>query len=398
MLEHQKKEAQKMIKNRRFVLFLSMCAVVILVAGTIVSCSSKSGDSGTTTTTQAAASSSAAKGVASLNTDDIANVDPRLKNVVDKMVGMLQKSGAQSSRSQAAAFKASAFKTLSSAPSISVTDWPCDVSGTFSASGDISTSGTSTTWTMAITFHDCKDNIGFDVLNGTLTAIHTEDTVNGNESAQVTANLVDTDYDVSSTITGTYELNGSFECVKSGMTGTSSALGSFTWTDPGTNGNTVYTFTFGTDGSAVTDIWTKTTGTNGMTTTNTGNGAYSLSIATPSESVTLTVMLTGLEYKVLSYTVGGHTDEWLNGAINLAWTPDLSQWGCMAGTYTFTTAPGTPIHTLFGIGCPTSGTLQVNNATIEYGKPSGTQVTVTIGTLSETFASCNAMGSGLCKE
>jgi hypothetical protein len=246
-------------------------------------------------------------------------------------------------------------------------------------------------------FHNCKDNTGYDIVNGHLYATHTKDSSIYYERAQITANLVDTDYDASSNITGTYTLNGNFESIKSGLTGTNSALGSFTWTDPGMSGNTIYTFAFGTGGNAITSIWSNTTGVNGTTTIRTGNGAYSLSITAPNGSVTLGVTLTGLEHKVLQYTVG-HTDEWLNGAVNLAWTPDLSQWGCMAGTYTFTTATNTPVHTPFGYGCPTSGTLQVNNATIEYGKPSGTQVTVTIGTLSETFAGCTAMGSGLCKE
>jgi hypothetical protein len=418
-----------MIKNQRFVLLLSLLAAMILLVGTIVSCGSKNNNSGSTTATQAAASSSAAKGAASLsdavgqsadiasgvipaqyapgmgsgsaaNTDDIANVDPRLKNVVDKMVGVLQKTGTKSAKSQAASFRSSAFKSISSAPSGSATFTavPCDVSGTYDVAVNLSTSGTSTTWNLDMTFHDCKDITGYDIVNGHLYAAHTKDSGSNYEHAQVTANLIDTDYDVSSNITGTFALNGTFESIKSGSVGTNSALGSFTWTDPGTNGNTVYAFSFGAGGNAITDIWSKTTGATGATTTRTGNGTYSLSITAPNGSVTLAVTLTGLEHKVLQYTVGLHTDEWLNGAVNLAWTPDLSQWGCLAGTYTFTTAANTPIHTPFGIGCPTSGTLQVNNATIEYGKPSGTQVTVTIGTLSETFANCSALGNGLCKE
>lgn len=77
----------------------------------------------------------------------------------------------------------------------------------------------------------------------------------------------------------------------------------------------------------------------------------------------------------------------------------MSQYGCLNRTYVFTTAAGTPLH--WGPAdyyCPSSGIIQVNNATIAYGTPSGNNVTVTLlpSGPSEVFSDCMSMGGGMC--
>jgi hypothetical protein len=288
---------------------------------------------------------------------------------------------------------------MSSAPTVTatITGSPCPLSGTYDITYTLDTTGTATTWNLNVAFHSCKESDG-SVLAGSLAAVHTQDTASSYDRAAVTADLSVTAYSgaTSTVVTGIAALSGTFESIDSSSTGTNSAKGSFTWTIPGTGGNSVYAFTFGSGSTPVTDVWSRSTGTSGSTETHTGNGAYTLSLSTPSQSLGLTVALANLQDKVFTASADSSTDEWINGAVTLTWTPDLSQWGCLAGTYTFSTATGTPVHTPHLYSCPTSGTVQVNNATIEFGKPSGTQVTVTVGTLSETFSDCNSLGGGLC--
>jgi len=413
--------------KKHWVLSVLVIGVMLLAVGSIISCGSKSNDSSSTTTSQAASSSSSAKGAVSLsdtvgmsadiakdtipatyapgktgssvNTEDIAGIDPRMKDVVDKMVLMLQKTGAKTTAS-----KAALSKSVSSAPSVTVTatGQPCAAGGTFDVTYTLATAGTETTWNLSMTFTDCRDaSLDHDLVNGTITAVHTKNSSSSDyEHAHVVANLTDTVFDDPVTMaTGTFIMNGTFDSIATNnhTIGTRSALGSFTWRIPSAGGETSMVFSFGSGSTPVTDVWSKTTDGTGTTVTRTGNGSYNLAITTPSSALALAVSLSSLKHDLLIYSADGSTDEWINGAVTIAWTPDLSQWGCLAGTYTFTTALNTPVHTPFLGVCPTAGTVAVNNATIEYGKPSGVQVTVTVGGLSETFASCGALGKGLCR-
>lgn len=81
----------------------------------------------------------------------------------------------------------------------------------------------------------------------------------------------------------------------------------------------------------------------------------------------------------------------MNGSIIISWTPDLSLYGCIGGKINFATPDDLPLHFDAVLSnCPSSGTLQVNNATIVY----GTSITVTVGKDVKTFTACTDMGNG----
>lgn len=414
-----------MLKKSRYAGFSFLSLVISLSLWALASCGGGGGnsDGGTqlTATQKAAASASAAEGAIALSsnvagsadmasgyipagyapgkrgpragTDAIANIDPRLKKVVDKMHVQMQRPAVRNTLS-----KAAAINKILSAPSTIF----CVSGGSYVVSDTISSSGTATTHTLTVTYNACKDNFYNNIINGSISATHTIDAVATSESATVTiTNLTDTTYyDTSYTQeTDILALNGTFTSNSTGnlTAGTASALGAFTWTIvDAVYGNVVMAFNFGTGATPITDTWTTSSSAGNTTEIHTANGAYGLSITSPgAQPISLGITLTNLTDKVVSNFSG--IDEWINGSISIVWSPDLSQWGCLNGTYTFTTANSTPIHTP-GYGCPTSGTVQVNNATIEFGKPSGTMVTVTLtGTgLSEVFSDCMSMGGGMC--
>jgi hypothetical protein len=285
------------------------------------------------------------------------------------------------------------------------TSGACNLSGTVSLTVDSVVSAGTTTNTLDITFTNCREYDAFtgtySELNGSMTGTHAfNDTIPViYESANLDVTLTDTEYPndqfTAGSETNVYSLNGVFSSVNNNNTsGINSALGSFSWTekDP-VSGDITMSFSIGSGQTPVTDVWSITTNVSGTTETNTGNGVYSMSISAPGVSLTYNLTLADFEYKLLTYT-NGDTDEWINGSVTISWNPDLSQWGCLNGTYTFTTAAGTPIHTPWISYCPTSGTVQVNNATIQF-NPDQT-VTVSIGGLSETFEDCESLGNGMC--
>ncbi len=406
---------------------VSLLFLIAFFIGTVISCSGGGGGGGTTisATSQAAASSSGAMGAVKLSstvgasaemasgsipaeyapgkmkvldTSDIAKLDPRLKTVVDKMMSQLQKPIVTNTMSKTRASKTSSAP-LSAA---TTTSGGCLLGGSYTITVDSITSLETTTNTLDITFTNCKDydsaTATHSNLYGSLTGTHAFNVSTGYGSANLGVNLTDTSYPTESYTAGSetnvYAMNGVFNSVdNNGASGTNSALGSFSWTlkDP-VNGDTVMSFSFGSGAAPVTDVWTSSTDiSNNKTDINTGNGAYTLGIAGPNGSLTYSVTLSGLEYKLLTYA-GGGSDEWINGSVSIAWTPDLSQWGCLNGTYAFTTAVGTPVHTPLLSNCPTSGTVQVNNATIQYNTDQ--TVTVSVGTLTETFSDCDSLGGG----
>jgi|GEM_PF-5689678 len=411
---------------KKFFQTLISSALLISLALVLTYCSGGGGgggEGGTTisTLTQAAATSSAAAGAAALttvtvgaatssakgaipgpyivgqassqaiDTSAIADIDPRLKNTVDKMVAQLQKPVVNN-----AILKANTLHTASAAPTAAPTTALCSGGGSFTVTASISTSGTTTAYTLTATFVGCKDNTTFDMLDGSLSATHVINSAAQSETANVTAtSLTDTEYtDITfTTIKDTLVLNGTFDSVSNnGGDGTNSANGTFAVT----NSSGTFIFSF----NNISDVWTKITNSPGagdLTTTHKGNGSFGFAITNQTGgSVALTITLTNLMDKLITY-FGGAKDEWINGGVTIGWTPDISQWGCLNGTYNFSTADGTPIHTPAIGGCPTSGTLQVNNATIQYGVPLGTHVTVTINGISKIFPDCTYLGGGMCR-
>jgi hypothetical protein len=404
---------------RNIAILLSLTALISVV---VVSCGGGGGNDGGTTLTatqQAAASASAAQGAIALSsqvagaadlasgyipanyapgkgglqadTAAIANIDPRLKNVVDKMLAQVNRHAAKSTMAKSI----SLGKVLSAATITSSATITCDA-GTIVVNDTLSSSGTSTTHTLSITYNNCKDNAFLSIANGSLSAVHT---LASSETASVVLNLIDTTYtDISySVASDVFALNGTFVSSITGTTGgSSSALGTFGWTmlDP-VNGNIVMSFNFGTGATPISDTWTKLVSGGTTTETHTANGQYGLTISASGQSVTLGITLSSLIDRVVT-SVGG-VDEWINGSVAIGWSPDLSQWGCLNGTYVFTTT--SPIHTAsLSAYCPTSGVVQVNNALIEFGKPGGYNVKITLQPSgpSEVFVDCMSLGGDMC--
>jgi hypothetical protein len=110
-------------------------------------------------------------------------------------------------------------------------------------------------------------------------------------------------------------------------------------------GNVVLGFNFGTGGSPITDTWTKVVSGPDTTDIHTANGYYGLAVSAPGQSISLSITLTDPVDKYNTNSINGD-DEWITGSITIGWSPDLSQWGCLNGTYTFTTADLTPIGPL----------------------------------------------------
>jgi len=419
-----------MFRKRGYVGLSLLVLLISLSLWALASCGGGGGNSGgtkLTATQQAAASASAAQGAIALSanvagsvdlasgyipagyapgkgglqagTAAIANIDPRLKDVVDKMLVQMRRPVVKNTLS-----KAGTFNKVMSAPTSTTVS--CNSGGNYVVNDTLTTSGTSTTHTLTVTYNDCKDNYFANIINGSISATHTFDLSAGSDSATVTiTNLTDTTYfDTFYTqATDIFVLNVTFTNASTGdpsasSTGTSSARGAFTWTIvDAVYGSVVMAFNFGTGGAPITDTWTKVVSAQTTTEIHTANGYYGLNVNAPGQSITLSITLTDLEDKYHTNSITGD-DEWINGSITIGWWPDMSQWGCLNGIYTFTTTALNPIHWAPYDYCPSSGVVQVNNAKIEFGMPSGYYVTVTLQPSgpSEVFADCYSMGGGMC--
>lgn len=410
-----------MLRMSRYVGLSFLLLLVSLSLWALASCGGggggNSGGTQLTATQQAAASSSAAQGAIALSSDvawvagiasgyipptyapgkggiqtdtaAIANIDPRLKNVVDKMMAQVSRHAVKSTIAKSRSLS----KVLSAATSTA--SIPCDA-GTIEVSDTLSSSGTATTHTLSITYNNCQYDVYLSRTNGFISAVHTIDSIVSFETASVVMNLTDTTYtDFSySVASDVFALNGTFVSSITGTTGGSaSALGTFGWTmyDP-VYGTMVMSLYFGTGATPITDTWTSLASGGTTTATHTANGQYGMTISAGGQSVSLGITLSNLVDTVV--TSAGGVDEWINGSISIGWTPDLSQWGCLNGTYVFTTL--VPIHYV-GYACPTSGKVRVNNAVIEFGNPAGYNVKVTLDSgPSEVFTDCDSMGGGMC--
>lgn len=279
---------------------------------------------------------------------------------------------------------------------------PCARGGSYTISDTVSTvSGT--THVLSVSFTNCRDSsvngsiVTYYDLAGSLTGTYQINNDNS-RSAVLNVDLTTVEYsDLFTTSTGTLVLNGDFSSSSdsAGTSGTNTADGSFSVTSAPANGNLTLAFTF----TNVNDAWTKAYNApeaGDITEEHTGSGAYLLSITNNAtlEQITLTVTLADLTAK--KAVNGLFTDEWVNGRIDIQWSDNVSAW-CVSGTYDFTTEAATPVRTFHGSICPASGKVQINNATIEYGKPFFPLVTFTINGISHVFANCTALGGGACR-
>jgi hypothetical protein len=235
-------------------------------------------------------------------------------------------------------------------------------------------------------------------LAGSLTGTYQINTDNS-RAAALNVDLTTVEYSdqLFTASTGTLVLNGDFgsSSNSAGTSGTNTADGSFSVTTAPAKGDLTLAFTF----TGVIDDWTRsldTPGAGDVTEQHAGNGQYLLSITNNAtlEEITLTVTLTDLIARQAVH--GLYTEEWVNGRIGIQWSDNVSAW-CVSGTYDFTTEESTPVRTFHGSSCPASGKVQINNATIEYGKPFFPLVTFTINGISQVFANCDALGGGSCR-
>ncbi len=329
-------------------------------------------------------------------TSAIANIDPRLKSVVDKMAADFKNPTIQKTIAKARSFKPAS--ALASSISVSVS---CGVSGYFTVDGtDSSSPGIYDEFTIDVTYNACREMIGttYDVLSGSLHASHKYmlDNSSNNESvtatnlnlaSYVTGSLSTTDA-INGTFTGLYSMNTS-----SVQTWESDANGSFSSTDHTTG----YIYSFNMNNVSGVDVYTP--GTSADTENFTANGSFVFDINDGSGSVaSITLAYTNFNDKWQYSNVAPNypEDEWLNGTISLTWNPSAGN-DCMPGSVTITTAAGTPMHyNTYLDSCPSSGTVTANNATIEFGTPSGSQVTVTVGGTSQVFTDCYFDGADTC--
>ncbi len=337
-------------------------------------------------------------GSAAIDTTSIAALDPRLKGLVDKMLVRMQAPAVKNAVSKARSFKTMSQPLSSATVTVSAS---CPGGGTYQVTGtDTSSTGVYKEYTVDILFTACTDTTAStnSKLDGTLHVYDKEMIASTSITRNASVNLTAQNY-ISSALDTTDVMNGTFNGTDTGTAGTDYANGSFSETDAGTGNVATFYFT------NMSGAWSKLDDP-GVSTTiiKTVNGNYGFSITSTDGTFGLDIGLSNLQDKLKYNWVLGvidSVDQWINGSITITWTPDLSALGCLSGTITFTTDDLTPIHmpvVAYFLTCPTSGVLRINNATIEYGKPSGTQVTVTVGTDSKVYSSCNLLPSGgLCQ-
>jgi hypothetical protein len=321
------------------------------------------------------------------NTSAIANVDPRLKTIVDKMVGQMQSTAAKNAE-QKARLKVSMAATVSASVN-------CTPSGSYSITGTDNSDNASRSFdeaTVTIVFNNCRDSVDFTELSGTIQlyskitpsapAVPTSTITNITVTNLTHKQYIDGTFTGQPTETGV--ISGTFNSTNNVTSGSDYANGSFNFSN---NLGDSATFFF----TGLTDNWSTSTVSSVTTDSTSMNGSFGLSYVSGYDSINLSISLTNLEYKVRT-NADASIDEWLNGSIGIVWNPLV----CASGIITFTTADATPLHYASGAEtCPDRGTLQVNNATIVYGTP----ILVTVNGVTVPYADCAAMdmaGNGMC--
>jgi hypothetical protein len=321
------------------------------------------------------------------DTSAIANIDPRLKNVVDKMVADLK-----SPTIMKAVAKARSFKTASSLDSTITASVSCGVSGYFTVSGADTSTATYNELTIDVAYYNCIEGTVTDytVASGSLHVYGKDMLDNTGSTGNITATTLTLATYVSSTLSETDAINGTFGSVYS--------LGTNSVETYSNSVNASFSVTFANDirfslgMNNLSGIEVRTPGTTYDTDDDTMNGSIVFDISDATSSLfAVTLAFTGLNDKY-QYNTDGSTDEWLNGTISISWTPDMGG-NCMPGAITLATI--VPIHSAAG-ACPTSGTITANNATIEFGNPDPPQVTVSVGGDSRVFSDCSFSGADSC--
>lgn len=326
------------------------------------------------------------------DTSAIANIDPRLKDAVDKMVAALKSPTIQKTIAKASSFKATS--SLASAPSISAYVG-CGGGGYFTVVGsDTSSPGVYDQFAIDVVYSDCIESTGtgtdYQITSGSIHADHYKMLDNTASNDNLAANALTVKSYVTGTLTETDAINGAFTSVyslgtNSVETHSDSVNASFSVTFPN---NTMFSLSM----NNLSRVEVDTPGTSYNTEDDTTNGSIVFDIGNSTGSIfAVTLAFTRLNDKY-QYNLDGSTDEWINGTISFTWTPSRGD-NCMPGAITLATIA--PIHFVVG-ACPTSGTITANNATIEFGNPSGYQVTVTAGGDSRVFPSCNFEGADTC--
>jgi len=329
----------------------------------------------------------APKRLKAIDTSAIANLDPRLKTVVDKMLADLRKPALVNAMAKSRALKPSSAP-LSSAV-ISSTTFSCGYSGSFTISGQDNSTTSYDDHTVDVAFNNCRDMSGttYDIMSGSMHAHHKQMLDGSSDIADVRL----TDFALSmysgGALSGSDVLNGTFNSTDNVTDGSDSANGSFVMSSGGTD----MTFSF----SNISDAWTKTTATLSSTEEHVANGAFGFSIVySPTSTYTFNISMSNMTDKVQTNTSDSSRDEWIDGGISLSWSSVYPGTYCLPGSLTVSTDANYPIHTPVSFSCPTGGKATLNGATIEFGKPSGTQVTVTVNGTPQVFTDCNSMGGG----
>jgi len=416
----------------------SMLSVSVLLVGLIISCGSNSSDNGSqpvtySDPTEAANGASSAKasvdmtsamseaaaglsssssnpagyapgkgGITATDTSSIANIDPKLKTLVDGMLASMKAPVVQNAVSKARASKAKvSMATGPGNPGVVTISGLCSGgTGTFTITGtDSSNVGTYVEYTVDIRFDSCRDvpdTAGiYSITTGTIHVYDEEMAGNTAITRNATLDLTADKFNSSYMVVKTDVVKATFDATDSGSatsrSGRNTANGSFSEKDWSTNETGTFYFT------NMTGDWTWDDVSDVITVANTANGNFGLNFVNASQTLTLNIGLSNLQNK-LRFNANASIDQWVNGSVTITWTPDLSIFGCRSGRITFTTADATPLHYFDNLDtCPDSGTLQVNNATIVYyGPDDPTHIVVSVGALSVPLIDCTYMEGGIC--
>ncbi len=330
-------------------------------------------------------------GAKATDTSAIANIDPRLKDAVDKMVADLKSPTVQN-----AIAKARSFKTASSLASAISASVSCGRSGYFTITGADTSTATFNERTIDVAYYNCINSASltdYQVASGGLHFYGKEMLDNTGSTNNLTATTLTLATYTSSTLSGTDAINGTFNSVyslgtNSVATYSNSVNASFS---VALADSTKFSLSMNNLNGA--KVHTPGTGTTSYTEEMTINGGIVFDISDSTGSLlAITLAYTGLNDKYQEYT-DYSSDEWLNGTVSLTWTPDMGG-NCLPGSITLTTI--TPIHVGPNGGCPTFGTLTANNATIQFGNPAPYGVTVSVGGTSAVFTDCNFSGADSC--
>jgi hypothetical protein len=324
---------------------------------------------------------------------DAGSLDPKLKKALDSMAKFSQAPALRS-----AVKKAKSFSSLKKTTSVNDTV-TCD-SGNMVITGTNNSDELNATSDIAnytITFNNCRDNFFYAELSGTLQVSDISSRTTLAFDSSLTANLTEKMYSSSTDITAdeTFTLSGTFRGIDQLTSGSITANGSFVMTFPAQGGfpETVMTYAF----NNISDTWTSADNADGsVTEVDDLSGTFTMTLAITGEGTyqfSLGLSLTD-EWQYMN-DVAGTEKNWMDGTVTMSWAPDMTAYGCLAGALNISTLETDPIaYTYAGGFCPVSGTLSINNATIEFGSTSGTSTDILVSVNNGTpqvYSSCSSL-------